>query len=123
MGKNYANRKPKEERPESDFYGTPVSLVRELLNTGILDAYKNKTILEPCCGEYAISNELISNGFTLVSKDLRYGNNFLEDTYTYNEDTAIVTNPPFSLFDDFVLKAKSVAPLVCMIGKTNFFGA
>lgn len=32
-------------------------------------------------------------------------------------------NPPFKLFNKFVEKAKEISPIVCCIGKPNFFGA
>lgn len=121
VGKSYATRKPLEERPEADFYETPKSLVWELLKT---DELKNvKTILEPCCGNHAISTELLEAGYQVESKDIKYGNDFLMDDYTDQHFDAVVTNPPFSLWDDIILKAKNHADIVIAIGKTNFFGA
>lgn len=52
-GKAYANRKPKEERNENDFYETPYCLTWELQKLNIVKP--NTTILDPCCGNYAIS--------------------------------------------------------------------
>ena len=31
MGKAYSNRKPQEQRPDSDFYPTPAYLIEELV--------------------------------------------------------------------------------------------
>ena len=119
-GKNYANRKPLKERPEADFYSTPISLVWELNNRGILPD-KSTVIYEPASGGNAIVNSLQDMGFSVVKDDIRTTKkDFLDCTDTVD---CIVTNPPFSLFDDFVLKAKEVSPLVIMIAKTNFFGA
>jgi len=106
---------------KADFYPTPKSLTWELLNTGALNNCRK--ILEPACGNYAITNELIKAGFDIVSKDLIYNNDFLKDNYSYDSYDAIVTNPPFSLFDNFVLKSKQVSSKVVMISKTNFFAA
>ena len=120
VGKSYATRKEKTKRPESDFYSTPISLVWELLKTGVLDGVK--TILEPCCGEKAISNQLEARGYIVTSKDIKTGNDFLLDEYDYGSYDAIVTNPPFSLWTEIIEKAKKTSPLVVAIGKTNFFG-
>ena len=119
MGKAYANRKKKENRPYGDFYATPSCMTEELVNTGILKGVK--TVWDPCCGEYAITNVLQKHGFSCFGNDLMYGFDYLEKEYAHHE--CIVMNPPFSLFDKFVEKAKKEADLVCVIGKANFFGS
>lgn len=118
MGKAYTNRKKEKDRPESDFYETPYSLTWKLIELNEFD--KNNTILEPSCGNYAISSQLIKNNFIVEATDLKYGNNFfnLDKKYKY-----IITNPPFSQFDNFVLKAKDISEKFAFIGKVNFFGA
>lgn len=121
MGKAYANRKPIEERPDSDFYGTPRSVIWEMIDKGIFDDSKN--VLDPCCGDKVFEQELSKKGFHVTSKDIQTGNDFLEEKYEFGEFDTVASNPPFSLFDSFVLKAKEVAPKVVFIGKTNFLGA
>lgn len=102
-GKAYANRKSKLLRPKNDLYETPGCLVEELINTGILDDCK--TILEPSCGNYAITNVLLSHNKQVDSRDIMYGNDFLqEENHKYYD--AIVMNPPFTLWDNFLQKAK-----------------
>jgi len=120
MGKAYANRKQEKDRPESDYYVTPKSLVWELIATGELD--KSKLIYDPCTGdERSLAKALINDGFTVEEDDLRTtGKDFLKCTKEYPQ---IVENPPFSLFDEFVLKSKELAPRAIILGKTNFFGA
>ena len=122
MGKAYANRKKESDRPENDFYPTPGGLTLELINTGELSGYKN--ILEPCCGQYAISKILEANGFNVTSRDLIYGNDFLKDDYSNEHYDAIVTNPPFDIYDEIIKKAKTVdcQKIIC-IGRTNYFGS
>lgn len=117
-GKNYANRKPIDQRPESDFYPTPYSLTRELMKLNPFP--KATTLLEPACGEGAISYILKESGFHVIEKDLKTGQDFMEETDRYD---AIITNPPFSQFDSFVMKAKEVTDQFAFIAKTNFFGA
>ena len=122
MGKAYANRKKESERPKGDYYPTPKSLVYKLLETNQLD--KCKTILEPAYGSGAISNILKEKGFKVTEKDLIYGNDFLLDDYSNQHFDAIVTNPPFSLYDEFIQKAKTIdCNKIIMIGRTNHFGS
>lgn len=120
MGKAYANRKPIEERKESDRYETPLSLTKELINTGVLEGVK--TILEPAAGYGAMAKVLREAGFEVTEKDIMHNQNFLLDEYEYGQYDAVVTNPPFSLYTEFVEKAKQVAPIVVMLSKVNFFG-
>ncbi len=135
-GKNYANRKPQELRPENDFYETPSCMVRELLNSGVFPQTPSKPreqkdirILDPCCGHYAIGNVLREYGYiNITEKDIMYGDDFLEknengDYVDLTHYDLIIMNPPFSKFDEFVRKAKMQAKYVLSIGKMNFFGA
>lgn len=121
MGKNFANKKSIELRPKNDFYETPVSLTWELLKTDVLKGVK--TILEPCCGKYQISKPLEEAGFKVTSEDICYGQDFLKTKHQKGEFDAIVSNPPFSNFDEIVLKAKEICNLVVVIGKVTMFGA
>jgi hypothetical protein len=120
MGKAYANRKPLVERPEADYYCTPKSLVKELLKLNILN--KDLVVYEPACGDaHAITNVLFENNFKVKADDIRItGKDFLKCDLRFPQ---LVTNPPFSLFDEFVMKAKEVSPLFIFLFKTNFFGA
>lgn len=69
-GKAYANRKKKEDRPEADFYPTPKILVRKLLKVApeILECEK---VLEPACGDGAISSVLKEHGLNVEEHDIR----------------------------------------------------
>lgn len=118
MGKAYANRKSMEKRPESDFYETPKSLTRELLNKGDFDY--SLGIWEPAKGNGAILDVLRENKIPSDGNDLKFGYDFLEDRHRYSQ---IITNPPFSNFDLFVLKAKVSCNKFAFIAKLNFFGA
>lgn len=122
MGKAYANRKPESERPAADYYPTPKFLVRKLVETGALKNFDK--ILEPACGKAKnIQTCLEMYGFNVTGRDFVFGNDFLKDDYSNNKFDALVTNPPFSLFDKFVEKAKKDFKHIFFIGKTNFFGA
>jgi hypothetical protein len=123
MGKNYANRKPKEHRPESDYYPTPQSLVWCLLDQEPELFDYSLDIIDPACGEGAIIKALKQHGFENVyGDDLSMGRDFLTNHYQGQYEQAMM-NPPFSLFDEFIFKAKEEFPVFASIIKTNFFGA
>lgn len=77
------------------------------------------SILEPACGNGAILNILKNATGYDIEKD------FFKETKKYNN---IVTNPPFSLSFDFLMKAKQIAtkkiafllPLSYLHGKKRF---
>lgn len=122
-GKNYANRKPESERPLNDFYPTPSCMVKALIESGFFNQFLENDIYDPCCGKYAIGNVLREYGCkNIIEKDLMYGQDFLAD-YTDNHYDAIIMNPPFKLFNQFVEKAKRISDKVYCVGKMNFFGA
>ena len=102
MGKNFSGTN-KGQRKESDFYETPYSITQQLLTSHYFD--DNKTTLEPACGDGAIVKVLRNNNFTKI----RYYDketDFILETQTYEQ---IITNPPFSIANEFILKAKQVA--------------
>ena len=114
--KAYAHRK---ELKGSDYYPTPPSLVWELLKTNEMQGRRD--FYEPACGkDRAIANELIKAGLQVRATDIEYGDDFLSSREWHE---TIITNPPFSLFDEFVRKARTSCSLFAFIAKTNFFGA
>lgn len=122
MGKAYASRKDIEKRNKNDYYPTPKVLVVELEKLNLIK--KTDKVLEPCCGEARqISGYFNSLGYNFEEKDLIYGNDFLKDDYSDKYYDWIATNPPFSLWNEFVEKSKNIADNVVMIGRTNYFGA
>lgn len=118
-GKAYANRKSIDKRPESDYYGTPKSCIYVLKEqTNELDNID--FVYEPACGKYQLSEGLNDIGIKTKCSDINMGIDFLSDN---SKKKIIITNPPFSLFDEFVLQAKKVSNVFIFIAKTNFFGA
>jgi len=128
IGKAYASKKKKADRPIGDGYNTPRSLVW-IAEDIIKKEFRGKDILEPCCGKRPISEELEKMGYDVFDNDLyekflltitTY--NYLEQNY-FNRWKYIITNPPFTDWDDFVLKAKTHCRKFMFIGKTDFFSA
>lgn len=104
MGKDFFSRKSK-----SDFFETPYSMTEQLLESEKFDY--GKEVLEPACGDFVISNILKNYFFKVGAYDIKYNiknfdTNFFIETAQYDY---IITNPPFSLWDEFVQKAKNVA--------------
>jgi hypothetical protein len=119
-GKAYANRKKKKDRPESDYYGTPKSCIYVLKEqTNILNDIKK--VYEPACGKYRLSRALNEIGIETICNDIITTKvDFLKDN---DRKDIIITNPPFSLFDEFVMQARKVSNKWIFIAKSNFFGA
>ena len=112
----YKRKNPKGD----DIYHTPFSLVWKLL-----EHEKFHDCLEPACGEYAIVKAARGNpncDFTLAY-DLNDPNTG-DDFFNHKKwDGDILTNPPFSLWDEFVTHAKKICSnKICMIGRLNYLG-
>lgn len=90
------------QRKKSDFYQTPYSMTEQLLDR---EDFKGK-LLEPSCGDGAIVSILEKHGFEVDSFDIKNGLDFLNYKGKVN---SVITNPPFSLAKEFILKAKEVA--------------
>ena len=107
-GKNFSGVN-RGQRKDSDFYETPYSITRQFLDRE--DFSNCNSVLEPASGNGAIVKVLAEHfkfkkPEQLQFYDLSYGRNFLEEKGSFD---AIITNPPFSLAKEFILKAKEVA--------------
>jgi len=120
-GKNFSANNVSGKRKKSDFYETPYSITRHLLNVEDFDY--NLTICEPACGDGAIVKVLKEKTNNFVAYDIE--KNFLSETKQYDY---IITNPPFSIAYEFIVKAKQVAkkkfafllPLSYLHGKKRY---
>ena len=120
-GKNFSCNNVGGKRKKSDFYETPYSITQHFLNVERFN--QADYILEPACGEGAIVKVLENQGYSVIGYDAE--TNFLLETRKF---TSIVTNPPFSLAHEFILKAKEVCthkfgfllPLSYLHGKKRF---
>ena len=117
-GKNFSTNNT-GKRKKSDFYETPYSLTRLLLEEE--DLYGS--ILEPACGNGAIVKVLREYDYLCDYHDIE--KDFLMQTQIYDN---IITNPPYSLAQEFILKAKQNAcekiifllPLSYLHGKKRY---
>jgi len=122
-GKAYAH---KSGQRQGDLYHTPKSLVWVSYSI-IKREFTGQSILEPCAGAGAISEELKKYNYFVTSNDLYIKNkNYINMDYLQNThicSNQIITNPPFSLWDEFVLKAKTHCKKFMFIGRANCFGS
>jgi hypothetical protein len=104
-GKNYSCNNKAEKRNKNDFYQTPYSITRHLLNNETFNY--NLKILEPCCGNNAIVNILKEkwNDNLITYYDIE--KDFLTETET-DKYSYIILNPPYRLAYDFILKCKEI---------------
>jgi hypothetical protein len=124
MGKNFSANNVTGKRRVADSYETPYSLTSLFLDTGFLNPAQ--PVLEPACGNGAITRVLEDYGFAEVeSYDLAEGTDFLNETLPVAQ---IITNPPYSLAYEFIQHAKKIAterfcfllPLSYLHGKKRF---
>lgn len=115
----------KEDRSDNDFYPTPWEVTESLMQFLKLPPCK---IWEPACGNGAMSEVLIKHSHTVTSSDLRmsgYGLGNMNFLYTteYVGFDAVITNPPFNLAEEFIRKSLSIAPIVAMVLKSQYWHA
>lgn len=101
---------------QGDYFPTPKSLVWCI--ESYLKANFSSPIFEPCCGEGAIVKALTELGYKVVYNDLHFGGvDYLTMKTQYKQ---VITNPPFSLWDAFVAKAKTHCDKFMFIGRLNY---
>ena len=109
-GGKLAGGNPENGRVENDYYATNPKAVTMLLNE--YDFHAN-TILEPCVGDGHIVNAV--NDFFVNKRDITcldlvdrgYPNTIVQDFLTWKtikKFEGIITNPPFSLAQEFIEK-------------------
>ena len=109
-GGKLAGGNPKNGRVENDYYATNPEAVEMLLRNYNFDA---STILEPCVGGGHIAdaiNNFYTNKREITGVDIidrGYPNVIVQDFLTWKTDMkfeGIITNPPFSLAQEFIEK-------------------
>lgn len=116
MGRDYARRSvgcaSEYARADNDLYTTNPIAITLLHDNGYLDY--NVPYWECACGKCDLSNELERLGYDVVSTDLfdygdsnaKTGVDFLKCKGFFKGD--IITNPPFKLLTEFILKGLSL---------------
>jgi len=121
-GKNFSANNSKGIRKKSDFYETPYSLTEHLFEREDFD--KDLSVCEPACGGGAIV-DILNKHWTDRVFSYDQEKDFLKEKDKYDY---IVTNPPFSLAQEFIQQARKVArkkfafllPLSYLHGKKRY---
>lgn len=97
---------------QDEYYATPPEATQLFLDN-FKEISEITNFWEPACGGGAISKVLTDNLFNVKSTDLINRNfgeiaNFLDCTEKFNG--SIITNPPFTLSKEFVIKALDLIP-------------
>lgn len=118
-------------RSKSDFYPTPPDCTEALLR--FLLPQNNCTIWEPACGNGAISKVLKKHGYKVLSSDIQdYGYegaltgedyDFLSFKYDDVKIDYIITNPPFSLSEEFAFRAYELKIPFAFLLKAQYWNA
>jgi len=108
-------------RRENDYYSTPLEsftpLIPYIKQLGV-------SCFEPACGDGRLVTALRENGITAWGRDIAIdGYDFLQDANCNMGIHCIVTNPPFSLAQEFVTHAVANSENVFMLLPLNFLGA
>ena len=120
-------KKNQKEREELDYYATPTTEVKNILDTLGYD-FTDKSILEPCCGgrhmiagiqQYLDNNlqtpkslqgtDYMDREFRSSIWHLQYGLDFLADDYPIDNVDIIIMNPPYSTIEPFLIRALEIA--------------
>ena len=111
-GANLAGMSTTRDRVKNDYYATPYETTEALLNNVDFAG----SFLEPCVGGGHIADVIkryypSSEIFTLDLIDRDYPNTVVGDFITYDFDRqfeSIITNPPFSIAQEFLEKGMEV---------------
>lgn len=113
-----------EHRHKADFYPTPSDCTVALMQ--FLELSKWTKIWEPACGDGAISKVLAEMGYPVISTDIEdhgFGQqrcNFLKADIPAG---FIITNPPFSLAEQFIRHSYDLNIPFAFLLKAQFWNA
>jgi hypothetical protein len=105
-----ASNHSEEEREQNDYYATDPKAIDLLLDKEIF----SHEVWECASGEGHISERLKQHGYSVRSSDIIKRTketeeiDFLKQEETWNGD--IITNPPYKLCSEFIVKALSLIP-------------
>jgi hypothetical protein len=127
MTATLANGGKQENRRELDFYPTPPEATIALMDFLVLHGIVKPEfdIWEPACGNGAMS-EVLKNYASVRSSDIRetgYGEGNVDFLSAQYDCSAVITNPPFNLSEQFIRHALTQANVVAMLVKSQYWHA
>ena len=118
MNKQETHQPPMKQGSSNDFQTPP-----EALKPLIPFLNKDWTIWECACGKNKLKEGLEEKGFKTISTDIIYDEkyDFLKWNPEYNEFDCIITNPPFSLKQEFLERCYEIGkPFALLLPLTTF---
>jgi len=73
---------------------TPLELCKQIYEI-IIDKYKPKCILDPCCGDKRLTKNF--KDCKIINYEIKEGTDFLKEDTPLNEVDLVIMNPPFNL--------------------------
>lgn len=107
-------------RKASDLYPTPPEVTVALMR--FLKLPRGTRIWEPACGEGDMMEAMRDCGMLVYGTDIRRGQDFLKTHGPHYVDW-IITNPPFSLADEFIRHAAEIGKPFAMLLKAQYWHA
>lgn len=120
-------KKNQKEREAYDYYATPATEVKNILDT-LGYNFTNQIILEPCIGgghmaigimNYLNENnqepigllgtDFINRGFQHPNWKTIYELDFLADDYPVDKADVVIMNPPYATLEPFLIRALEIA--------------
>lgn len=108
------------KRSQSDYYPTPPEATKAILD--FLELDKDQKIWECACGEGHMLNVIRNEGYDVVGTDIDSGVDYLEADTPEDVDF-IITNPPFSLAKEFIIKSFERGLPFAFLLKSQFWNA
>lgn len=109
------------KRAETDFYPTPPDVTFALLDF-LRPPYGTTVIWDPACGEGHMVKQIRKMGYDVFGTDIKNGADFLTyDPMRYF--SWIITNPPFSLSEQFIRRCGELKKPFAMLLKSQYWHA
>lgn len=109
------------KRAASDFYPTPPEVTAALLDW--LGLRKGTRIWEPACGHGHMVRVMEDRGLVVRATDIQAGTDFLSAELPVEEIDWIITNPPFSLADQFIARCALYGLPFALLLKSQYWHA
>lgn len=120
IGSRIAGGNTAYKRNASDFYPTPPEATQALLD--FLKLQKGTRVWEPACGEGHMVDAMKANGLECIGTDINTGTDFLAADIPEGTEW-IITNPPFSLAEQFIRKSAEHNVAFAMLLKSQYWHA
>lgn len=111
------------KRHAGDFYATPEWCTEAIMRQLVVP--EGSSVLEPCAGDGAIWDvlERFFHEANMNWFEIERGQDFLNGLHGNERYDFVVTNPPFSLAQEFIEKSLDLANCVIMLLRLNFLAS